>query len=111
MLFSFVLAHAAFPHHHHIAKPIVVHHDHDTDHHHHDEDEDHSVFSFSQIDDTFINGKQLTVPIVIAFVPTLFFTVVISEEDFTVKYFDRDVHRPPLISIPQQSFRGPPNLS
>jgi hypothetical protein len=111
MLFSFVLAHSAFPHHHHIAKPVAEHHHHDKDHHQHDDEHDHSVFSFSQIDEIFINGKLLSVSIVITFVATPCFTLVVSEEDVTAEYFTRGVHRPPLISVSQQSFRGPPNLS
>jgi hypothetical protein len=112
MLFSFVLAHSSFPHHHHLAKPISEHHHHhDEDHHQHDEDDDHSVFSFSQIDDIFINGKQLNVPIAIAFVPTPCFTFVVSEEDVKAEYLERDIHRPPLISIAQPPFRGPPCFS
>ncbi len=112
LLFGCVLAHAAVPHHHHLEPPVKEHHHHDADHHHHDDGEgDHSVFTFSQIDDIFLHGKQITVPIVIAFIPTPSFTVVISEEDATVEYFEKDIHRPPLISIPQHPFRGPPTFS
>jgi hypothetical protein len=114
LLFSFVLAHAAIPHHHHVTPSVEKHHHHsDADHHHHhdDDDDDHSVFTFSQIDDIFLNGKQLNVPIIIAFIPTPSFTLVISEEDVVVEYIERNIHRPPLIYIPQHSFRGPPTQS
>jgi hypothetical protein len=112
VLFSFVLAHSAFPHHHHIDTSVTEHrHNHDEEHHHHDRDDDHNVFTFSQIDDIFLTGKQLVIPIIIVYVPTASFTLIVSEEDVVVEYVERDIHRPPLISIPQHTFRGPPTLS
>jgi hypothetical protein len=114
LLFSFVLAHAAVPHHHHVETPVKKdHHHHDSADHHHDNDEEggHSVFTFSQIDDTFITFKQLTVPIIMAFVPTPGFTPVVSEEDVIVEYINKDIPSPPLILIPKHTFRGPPNLA
>jgi hypothetical protein len=113
LLFSFVLAHAAVPHHHHVEIPVKkTHHHHDASHHHHDnEEDDHSVFTFSQIDAIFITGKQLTVPVLISFIPTVSFTLVVSEEDVTIEYINKDIHRPPLILIPNLTFRGPPSLS
>jgi hypothetical protein len=109
-LFSFVLAHAAVPHHHHVEPPVKEHHHHhDNEHHHNDEEhDDHSAFTFSQIDDIFLFSKQLTVPVLLAFIPTQTFNVVISEED--VEYFEKDIHRPPLICIPHHTLRGPPTL-
>ena len=112
-LFSFVLAHAAIPHHHHVEPPAKEHHHHHDADHDHDSDgeDDHNVFTFSQIDEIFLSGKQLSIPIVIAFSPTPSFTLVVSEEDVTIEYFEKDIHRPPLIRIPQQTFRGPPSSS
>jgi hypothetical protein len=113
LLFSFVLGHSAVPHHHHVDVPVKKIHDHhEASHHDHDnEEDDHSVFTFSQIDAIFITGKQLTVPILISFIPTVSFTLVVSEEDVTIEYISNDIHRPPLILIPNLTFRGPPSLS
>src|SRR5687768_16822858 len=99
LLFSFVLGHSVFPHHHHLAQPMADHHHYHDVAHHHDahEDSGHSIFSFIQIDDIFINGKQLTVPITIVFAPSASFTFVISEKDVKLEYVEKDIDRPPLI--------------
>lgn len=114
LLFSFVLTHTAFPHHHHLVQQAEEkhdHHHHDKDHsHEHDADhqEDHNVFTFTQIDHIFLNGKQLSIPIVLVALPVSQYSLTLYNIDYEEEYFERDNLHPPLITIPDCTFRGPP---
>jgi hypothetical protein len=110
LLFSFVLAHSAFPHHHHFTQTIHSH-NHEHNHHEHEDEQDHNVFSFIQIDTIFLNGKQITVPFILICLPTFLETFsVIVNDDTDEELFERDILRPPLIAVVKHALRGPPIL-
>lgn len=116
---SVILAHSVFPHHHHKVKTEQLNHseEHQHDHHksnghQHDDDSDghhHGLFTYSQIDNMFLTGKQVIVPIpltpIIEVFDWSFFAYTNQEPD---DFYARDVELPPLIPHQEISFRGPP---
>jgi hypothetical protein len=123
-LFSLVLAHAAVPHHHDVPESVAVfdHHGHKHEHEHHhdqngghtsnaqDDNEAHNVFSFTNIDTTFLSGKQvdLNVLFIYEYIPT--FSYHVFKRIAHLEYFDQDPAPPPLIFLQTKFFRGPPLL-
>lgn len=115
---SVTLAHSVFPHHHHVEAEKAIHnedvdHHHDEDGHHHEDAEDHqhNIFTFGQIENTFLTGKQVVVPITIAPVIEVFeWTSVAYLDQEPDDHYMKDIELPPLIRCQQISFRGPPSL-
>jgi hypothetical protein len=111
---SVILAHSVFPHHHHIESAEAIHEDADHHHdqgndHHQDADDHHNIFTFSQIENAFLTGKQVIVPITIAPVLEVFewsFIAYTNQEPDS--FYIKDIDLPPLIRCEQISFRGPP---
>jgi hypothetical protein len=119
---SIVLAHSIFPHHHHSVSDQTVHnddpdHDHhhedsDHDHHHHDDDsENHNIFTFGQLEDSFLTSKQVvlsTIALDAIEVPVWPFEIprLKKNENFCIK----DIELPPLLRCLQIDFRGPPSI-
>lgn len=114
---SVVLAHSIFPHHHHLVSDQTAHnedidHHEDADHHHHDdESDDHNVFSFGQLEDSFLTGKQVilsSIALEAIEIPIWSFKIVRPEksENFCL----RDIELPPLLRCLQIDFRGPPSI-
>ena len=115
---SVILAHSVFPHHHHKVKTEQANHSEEHQHDHksngdqHDDDSDghhHGLFTYSQIDNIFLTGKQVIVPItltpIIEVFDWSFFTYPNQEPD---DFYVRDIELPPLIPHQEISFRGPP---
>ncbi len=116
---SVTLAHSVFPHHHHVESAKAIqnedadHHQEEDHGHHHDdaEDQQHNIFTFGQIENTFLTGKQVVVPIIIAPVIEIFeWTSVAYREQEPDDHYIKDIELPPLIRCQQISFRGPPSL-
>jgi len=114
---SVVLAHSVFPHHHHVESEEVNysedtdhHHENDSDHHHHKADNhEHSIFTFGQIESTFLTGKQIILPIIVAPVFEVFewsFVAYCNKEPDDI--YIEDIDLPPMRQCQQISFRGPP---
>ena len=103
------LTHKVVGHHHHISE--IDHQDnHDGDH---DDDHDHSIFSFVQLDDTFIHSnEQVQVNnsfVILCFIqPNFFSTESIPEEHPVFK--DETYPPPDNPHCRHLSFRGPPFL-
>jgi hypothetical protein len=116
---SVILAHSVFPHHHHVesvesnhAEDVDHHHNADHSHHHDDaDDHQHNIFTFGQIEHTFLTGKQVIVPLTIAPVIEVFeWTFVAYLDQEPDDHYIKDIELPPLIRCQQISFRGPPSL-
>jgi hypothetical protein len=120
---SIVLAHSVFPHHHHVEPEQAIHnedndlhhdsdHHHDTDHHNDNaDDRQHNLFTFGQIENTFLTGKQVMVPIAIAPVIEVFeWSFVAYTNQEPNNFYIKDIELPPWIRCHEISFRGPPAL-
>jgi hypothetical protein len=102
-----MLAHSVSPHHHHEEQELSI--DHDDDHHNSD---DHGLFTYSQIENTFLTGKQVVVPIAFTTVIEIFeWSFVFRSEKEPDDYFIKDINIPPLLGCLDIPFRGPPSFS
>jgi hypothetical protein len=117
LAFGVTVAHSVSVHHHHVAanapevESVDHHHDHDR-HNNRSQEHQHSPFSFTQIDDTFINGKVQAAHVAVLPVLICFAWVDASRiEKEPTQYFFEDIELPPPISRSNVSFRGPPFIS
>jgi hypothetical protein len=119
LLFAFgvTIAHSVSVHHHHMkanapqTESADHHHDHDS-HDNRSQEHQHSPFSFTQIDDTFLNGKiQVTDVAVLPVLICVAWIDASSIEKEPSQYFVEDIEVPPPINRSSVSFRGPPFIS
>lgn len=118
---SVILAHSVSPHHHHVEAELLAdteddHHQHDVDHgrqhDEHSDEHDHGLFTYSQIENAFLSGKQVVVAVTVAPVLEIFeWSLASYTEQAADHFFVRDVELPPLLRCHRISFRGPPTLS
>ena len=106
--FSFLLAHNLIPHHHHDHFEITQNH-HDDDHH------DHSIFSFGNLDDNFINAQHNfsinpNSVSLIFLLPDSYLTPQINFSKCKVDFAFVDESPPPDKHFPSSSHRGPPTV-
>jgi hypothetical protein len=118
-----VTGHTVFPHFHHEDKSQAGHHHHDenfTAAHHHDDDADdngnqHNLFSFAQIDETFIPGKAVLKNFELPFTYLPALVVSILSDNFPVntitKYGWYKEFPPPGYSFSHLPSRAPPASS
>ncbi len=115
---SVILAHSLFPHHHHAIETVKVsqskedHHDHEGKGHDHgveSDDHHHGFFTYSQIENAFINAKQVIVSITHTPVIEVFeWSLVVNITEEPDHFYLKDIELPPLIRCQEISFRGPP---
>jgi hypothetical protein len=113
-----ILAHSVLPHHHHEPKHVShnkeSHHDHEGGKgHHHDADDSeshpHNAFTYSQIENTFLTGKQIIVSITDSPIIEIFeWSVVSINIQEPNNFYLKDIELPPLLRCQEISFRGPP---
>lgn len=113
-----ILAHSLFPHHHHAIETVQVnhskedHHDHEGNGHDHrveSDDHHHGFFTYSQIENTFINAKRVVVSITAIPVIEIFeWSPVVYITHEPDHFYLKDIELPPLIRCEEISFRGPP---
>lgn len=109
---SVILAHSVSPHHHHKEQELSADHDDDRDHHNDSEDHEHSLFTYGQIENTFLTAKQVIIPIAVTPVlETYKWSFVFYPEKKPVDYFIKDIDIPPLLGCLAIPFRGPPAFS
>lgn len=116
---SVILAHSVFPHHHHKVKTEKAKHSEEHQHshdksngHQHNDDSDshhHGLFTYSQIDNIFLTGKQVIVPITLTPIIEIFeWSFIAYNTQGPDNSYRKDIELPPLICCQEISFRGPP---
>jgi hypothetical protein len=118
-----IIGHNTLPHDHHEQIDSVAHHQHEKEpgtgahHHHHNEDTDdeHSVFSFAQLDESFVPVKfqdiSIELPIVYLFTPLITYHCLLFREKSKTHYGFYKEYPPPGNYLSHLPSRGPPSLS
>lgn len=116
--FAVLFAHSVVPHHHHDETPVATQHHDDEEqssrlsHHDDDKDDHHGIFSFAQLDETFVpatsqnNSFELPITCLPALVATYLSDNFAGNTKAHFGWYKE--YPPPEKTFPHLSHRGPP---